>query len=194
MYEIWRSKAKLADTIIFDLDGTLVNSDFANFMSYKAAVMHAIGYQVKMNFDPASRMTREVLSEVIPNISNEKMGKILEYKNRIYSQYLSETKLNIRLIDIIDQSKEKELILATNSRQSRAKILLEYHKLTGKFVHKIYRNAKYPGGKYMQLASLFSMKGRSILIFENDEKSIQSAIACGASVDGIINVDGGFDD
>ena len=59
--EKWLSKAKIANVIVFDLDGTLVNSDVANFLSYKAAVTCILSEHIQMNFDPEVRMTREIL-------------------------------------------------------------------------------------------------------------------------------------
>ncbi len=34
----WRQKIRNSDLLIFDLDGTLIDTDYANFLSYKAAI------------------------------------------------------------------------------------------------------------------------------------------------------------
>lgn len=60
-HEDWWAITKLADVIVFDLDGTLVDSDAANFLSYKAAASCILSSQMRnIEFDPGIRMTREV--------------------------------------------------------------------------------------------------------------------------------------
>ena len=192
--EDWWSKAELADIIVFDLDGTLIDSDLANFLSYKAAAMHVLSCQVKMNFDPDIRITREKLAKIIPGICDIQLARIVAQKERMYPQYLSKTTVNMQLVDIIERSKRKELILATNGRRSRADMLLDHHGLTDKFVGKIYWDAEDQRDKYMRLGPGTLKEDRSIVVFENDTNDIKSAIACGIRADQIINVCGTGDE
>ena len=191
----WWSKAELADVIVFDLDGTLVNSDIANFLSYKAAAIHVLSHQVGgFNFDPGIRITRETLAKVIPGVCDEQIKRIVAQKESIYPQYLSRTILNAQLINIIERSKNKELILATDSHRSRADILLYHHGLTDKFTRNVYRDAEDPRDKYMRLIPELLKEEKSIVVFENDVNAIESAIACGIEIDRIINVCGRGDE
>ncbi len=186
--EDWWSKSELADVIVFDLDGTLVESDVANCLSYKAAAMNVLSHRVKINFDPGIRITRETLAKMIPGVCSEQITKIVAEKERIYPHYLSRTILNMQLVDIIERSKNKELILATNGRRSRADMLLYHHRLTDTFARRIYRDSEDLRNKYMRLMPELLKKAKSIVVFENDENDIESAIACGIGVDQIINV------
>lgn len=185
----WWSKAELSDVIVFDLDGTLIDSDIANFLSYKAAAVHVLSHPVdELNRHVGIRITREVLAEAIPHICDEQLTRIVTQKEQIYSQYLSRTILNIQLADIIKHLKSKEIILATNSHRSRAEMLLQHHGLSDKFSRKIFRNTEDPRDKYMRLIPELLKEEKSILLFENDTKDIESAIACGIESDRIINV------
>ncbi|MDR2186614.1 MAG: hypothetical protein LBE62_01015 [Azonexus sp.] len=188
-HENWWSKAKLADVIVFDLDGTLVNSDIANFLSYKAAVIHVLPHYVdRFDFYPDTRVTRETLTKIIPGICDEQLTKIIAQKERIYPQYLSKTILNEQLVDIIKRSKNQELILVTNSRRSRADMLLHHHGLFDTFARRVYRNNDAPIGKYMQLIPDLLKEEKSIVVFENDENEIETALMCGIKANQIINI------
>lgn len=188
IYANWWSKSKLADVIVFDLDGTLVDSDNANLLSYEAAAMNVLSRQVQINVEPGVRITRETLSELIPGIRNEQLKAIVMQKESMYQKYLSKTIVNVQLLDIIENSKNKKIILATNSRRLRADMLLDHHGLTDKFVKKFYRDAVNPRDKYIRFIPEIRKEGKSIVVFENDADAIESAIKCGIKYDQIINV------
>lgn len=186
----WLAKAERAEVIVFDLDGTLVDSDHANFLAYKDAVMCVLSEKIEMDLTQGTRITREVLKELIPGITEKQVENISSLKERIYHKYISETKVNQQLIEIVVHSQGKEVVLATNSRRCRAEMLLNHHGLIKNFSRKIYRGTVYPSDKYMRLMIAMPKGRMSILVFENDDKDIESAIACGIGVDQIIDVRG----
>lgn len=188
--EDWLAKAELAEVIVFDLDGTLVDSDHANFLAYKDAVMCILSKQIEMPFTQGIRITREVLERLIPDITGKQLEEISSHKERIYYKYLSETKTNPQLIEIVAKSQGKEVVLATNSRRCRAEMLLNHHGLIERFSRKIYRDAEDQRDKYVRLMAKIPKERISILVFENDENAIKSAISCGIGMDQIIDVRG----
>ena len=188
--EEWLVKAGLAEVIVFDLDGTLVDSDYANFLAYEDAVTHILSKHIKLDFSQSIRITRESLKELIPNITDKQLNDISSYKERIYYKYLSKTKVNSKLIQIIAQFQGKEFVLATDSRRCRAELLLNHHGLIGKFSRKIFRDDEDQRDKYARLMSEIPKERTTILVFENDGDSIELAIACGIGRDQIIDVRG----
>jgi beta-phosphoglucomutase len=186
--EEWLVKAGLAEVIVFDLDGTLVDSDYANFLAYEDAVIHVLSKHIELDFSHSIRITRESLKEFIPNITDKQLEDIASYKERIYHKYLSKTKANSQLIQIIARSQGKEVVLATNSRRCRAELLLNHHGLIGKFSRKIFRGDEDQRDKYARLMADIPKERTPILIFENDGNAIELAIACGIGIDQIIDV------
>lgn len=186
--EEWLAKVERAEAIVFDLDGTLVDSDYANFLAYKDAATHVLARHVELDFSQNIRITREVLKTLIPNITDKQLEDIASHKNRIYHKYVSKTKTDPRLMEIVARSQGKEVVLATNSRRCRAEMLLSHHGLIEKFSRKIYKDAEDQRDKYARLMAEIPKKRMPILVFENDRNAIESAIACGIGIDQIIDV------
>lgn len=186
--EEWLAKAERAGIIVFDLDGTLVDSDHSNFLAYKDAVMHVLPKHVEFDFSQGIRITREVLKVLIPSITDKQLEDISSHKERVYHKYVSETKVDPQLIEIVARSQGKEVVLATNSRRCRAEMLLGYHGLIEKFSRKIYKDAGDQRDKYARLMVEIPKERMPILVFENDGNAIESAIACGIDINQIIDV------
>src|SRR5690625_5067255 len=100
----WRLKAELADILVFDMDGTLIESDFANFLAYKAAIEEIAPEWKRLLFNPNLRVTRKVLSSIYPGITKQQVDSITKLKDYIYPQFLSSTVSNDILVDLIMNS------------------------------------------------------------------------------------------
>ena len=56
------------DILFFDMDGTLVDTDFSNFLSYKKAIQSVIQTNNDIPYHPNDRFNRHFLTKVFQNI------------------------------------------------------------------------------------------------------------------------------
>ena len=78
-----------SDTVLFfDMDGTLIDTDFANFLSYQEAIKSVVQSETEIQYVPNERFNRTTLNKVIPNLTEEKIVEIIKQKEINYN-YLS---------------------------------------------------------------------------------------------------------
>jgi len=169
--------------IFFDMDETLISTNYANYLSYKSAINDIIGY---IPIETNNRFTRKRLKEIIPNISNKQYNAIIKRKNLLYKDYISETKIIQPIVDILNRyTTTHKTILVTNSRKERALQTLEYHNLTNKFDQFIFKdsntdNSSYKNNKYLKAISNINISSNKFIIaFDNEEIEIKNAQKAG---------------
>jgi len=85
-----------ADKVLFfDLDGTLVYTDYANYKAYKKAIQIVTMNEICIFYNKNERFNRDVLKRIIPGLSEREFKKIVILKEEFYKEYLCETSLNI---------------------------------------------------------------------------------------------------
>ena len=131
----------------------------------------------------------------IPNLVLEKEEKIVEIikqKEINYNKYLTQTKLNKSVSDIlIRYSKTNKTVLVTNCREDRAILTLEYHKLTDNFSHLFFKQIEDKDtrvNKYKIALNNLSLSAQIVIAFENEKIEIEDAILAGIPIDNIISL------
>lgn len=179
------------DILFFDMDGTLVDTDFANFLSYKKAIQSFIQFEKEIEFNPSERFNRASLKITVPNLTEADYEKIIQRKEENFKEHLSETKLNKSVVDILlKYTKTNKTVLVTNCREDRALMTLNYHNLTDKFNNIFFRNISDNGqriNKYKKAISSLSLSAQTVIVFENEKPEIEDAIHAGISIDNIIS-------
>jgi beta-phosphoglucomutase len=180
------------DILFFDMDGTLVDTDFANFLSYKKAIQSFIQTDNEIEFNPNERFNRALLKIAVPNLTETEYEIIIQKKEENYKEHLSETKLNKSVVDIlIKYFKTNKTVLVTNCREDRALMILDYHNLSDKFSNIFFRNISDNGtriNKYKNAISSLSLSAQSIIVFENERPEIEDAILAGILNKNILSI------
>ena len=178
--------------LIFDLDGTLVDTDEANFLSYKDAIKIIMKIDINLSPYPQQRFTRKLLKQIIPRLSDNKYHQIIELKNKLFDKYLDKTKLNSIIVEILKKYRDiNTLILSTNSHKERAIKVLMFHNLFDKFNYKFYKDDiiyKKDMNKYKYVIIENQILPNQMVIFENEELEINNALSLGILPKNIIRI------
>jgi beta-phosphoglucomutase-like phosphatase (HAD superfamily) len=175
--------------LIFDLDGTLIHTDEANFLSYQEAIKNVKNIDLKLIYNDNERFTREKLNFIIPNLTVQEFKKTVEIKTKVFRKYLKHTKLNTFILELINKfSKTNKIILATNSHKMKANLLLNHYDIFDLFNKKYYKEdyAK-ADSKYQYIINDLSVNLNDIIIFEDNCNEIYKAINLGILPENIIN-------
>jgi len=169
-------------TVFCDMDGTLVDSDFANYLSYKRALRDSnCGvFDVEFNND---RFNRERLKEQIPSLTDDQLEVIFSLKEACFIEFILETRLNVDLASLIKECSDRNrVILVTACRNKRALEILAHHKMHGYFERLVcWEDTSQSGlsNKYESAIELVGAKPNTIFIFEDDDVCIEDAIRAG---------------
>lgn len=172
--------------LFFDLDGTLVDTDYANFLSYKKAIQLVTKSTCRLTFDPYTRFTRSKLKRIFPTFAEKKYDKIIAEKEKCYSEFLPKTKLNREISEILYQYfKINKTVLVTNCREARALDTLNYHGLTDKFSNLFFRQFGEDNTKINKFQNAILKMGilpKSVIAFENEMEEITDAKRAGIQI------------
>ena len=178
--------------LFFDMDGTLVDTDYANFLSYKKAIQSFTQTDTEIEFNTRERFNRASLKIAVPNLTETEYEKIILMKEENYKDHLSETKLNNSVVDILlKYSRTNKTVLVTNCSEDRALLTLNYHNLTDKFSNIFFRKISNNGlriNKYKNAISSLSLSAQTVIVYENERPEIEDAILAGILHKNIISI------
>lgn len=180
--------------LFFDLDGTLIDTDYANWISYKMATKNALNLNQEgfeellkhtgldfIKFDPANaiRITRNSFDYEV--LTYEAGDEIISKKQEFYSRCIHLTKKmeeNVALLKRFSQT--NKIILVSNAKKSRGLETLKYHQLDSYF-HKMFfkEDNTSSNNKYENAIKTLGLNPQNIIAFEDNEKEIQKAREAG---------------
>ena len=174
-------KNKLA---IFDLDGTLFDTKDVNYNAYQNAIK-MLGIDTEIDYNNFCNLYngknyREFLPKIIPDITEEQMKNIHNFKKNIYTQYLDKARKNELLFLMIQEIKEKFYIsIVTNASKKNVKDILEKFSVKNLFdlliTQEDVKNPKPSAEGFLKAMNYFNISKKNTIIFEDSEIGIQAA-------------------
>lgn len=167
--------------IVFDLDGTLVDTLESNYVSYKQA-FGEFGYQVnRKSFEKIfGQNIKEFIKVFAPDYDEDLLKKIHTLKKKKYKENLKYTKLNTLLIDLLEGLSHKYYFaICTSASKDSCVDLLSFHNIIDKFDLIITReDVEHPKPNsegFLKCIEYFGVKVEETIIFEDSDVGIASA-------------------
>lgn len=182
---------EIATTTVFffDMDGTLVNTDFANFLAYKAAISRVMGQNAAiLSYNPSESCNRSWLRAAFPSHTDLEYTSIVQAKQSCYKDYLAATTIIAENVAILLKYAPTHCtVMVSNCRKERGLQTLAYHGLTSRFPHLFGRESlraitspkSNKTNKYQKAIELLAIPADKIVAFENEESEITDAIQAG---------------
>lgn len=168
----------------FDMDGTLVNTNLANFLSYQAALSHVTASDASiMKYNPMVRLTRNQIKQQFPLLTSKEHQRIITEKERYYKKYIFTTTIIKENVDILlKYSATNKTILVSKGNKNRVEETLSYHKLLNNFTCIFCgETSDFPKeyNKYTRAITLLGIFPQKIIAFEDEEDEISDAKEAG---------------
>lgn len=165
---------------IFDLDGTLFNTEDVNFAAY-ASALNYYGYNLDYEYfckECNGLSYKRFLPPIIDN--DELLEPIHKLKKELYSKNLERAKINEHLFNIIELIKETyHIAIVTTASKKNCLEILEYFNKKQLFdliiSHEDIINVKPNSEGFIKAMEYFDIEPKETIIFEDSDVGIEAA-------------------
>lgn len=167
------------DVLLFDMDGTLIDTDRSNTEAYKKAVARVIGEHC-VSLLTSERIDRDVLRRELPDITEVQLKQIIALKEEYYTTCLENARVISSTMSILDHFRlSHKVILVTNARMRRTMQTLCYLHLEQYFDAIITKDDDVYGNKYLTAMRMCGLDPQCVWVFENELQQVNAAVAAG---------------
>lgn len=177
--------------VLIDLDGTLVDTDYANYLAYRRAILDVTNGAYDVKFD-SERLDRNRLRKEFPTLTDAVLEQITSLKSKYFRDYIAEVRLNESLAKLIRENCGRvQMILVTECRRRRATEVLEHYKLSECFTRLIcYEDisASASTSKYAAAIEILGADKKSVWILDDSDDCIQEALRAGVPSENVYKI------
>ena len=174
---------------LFDLDGTLFDTEKANFLAYRKACADICGISISEQFFHEQCMSRNY-KEFLPlaGVPEDKLHEIHELKKNIYTSFFPYVRKNLSLFSMAEAMRKNGafLSLVTTASKKNTLDILEYFHCSDFFdlivTQEMVTELKPSPQAYLYAMEYFSVSPEECVIFEDSETGIEAACKSKASV------------
>lgn len=175
--------------MIFDLDGTLFNTDEVNYRAYCRAleeegfVLNHDEFVSEFN----GKSYKYFLPIITSNASNEIIERIHDKKKIYYKENLEYAKINEHLFSIIENNRDSYyMVIVTTASKKNCHEILRYFNKFENFDMIItandYKKTKPDPEGFLLAMNKFNKESKHTIIFEDSDVGIKAAKATNATV------------
>lgn len=169
--------------VLFDLDGTLIETDKANFLAYHKATLEVCGINISMT---NGRFTRENLS-LYHDINENEIAEIVKRKQKYFLGFVDETR-PLPTLSILQHLNDTHNILLTYCSACRLLPILNHYGIMHLFSQVYYKECYNGVSKFEYMKSVNDYSPESAIVFENEVFSIREAVRSGIPAENIFQI------
>ncbi|MBR8828374.1 MAG: HAD-IA family hydrolase [Gomphosphaeria aponina SAG 52.96 = DSM 107014] len=185
----------MLSAILFDLDGTLVNTDPLHFLTWQD-VLKKFG----MSFDHewynqhiSGRTNLEIIQDILPQLSLEEGLHLAEAKEARFRESVNQLEPVPGLLNLLNwvESQALKKAVVTNAPGKNAQFMLAALQLTEVFPLVVLAEDAPPGkpdpAPYLLALECLQVKSNEVIVFEDSPSGIRSAVAAGLYTIGVVS-------
>jgi beta-phosphoglucomutase-like phosphatase (HAD superfamily) len=170
---------------LFDLDGTLVNTDSANSAAYRVALAQNGMGNILGLYGRITSSTVRNLGCGMDRIDSIVNAKVSAYCHELWRTRLGPAADALQCV-IVNRDVFEKIVCLTDSAEQRAAETLRYWSLAGCFDEIVCNGGQ--GNKYANYFNAFDSDPAACVVWENEDGQIKSAIAAGVQMENIRKV------
>ncbi|MCF3624378.1 HAD family phosphatase [Planktothrix agardhii 1801] len=179
--------------ILFDLDGTLVNSDPLHYLTW-AKVLEIYQFNIDHRFYQtriSGRTNAEIVADLFPEFSDEDIVKMVDLKELKFRELAIDLQPLPGLIEFLDWVNQQgfKTGLVTNAPRKNTDFILEILKLSDYFDSVVLSDeigiGKPDPAPYQYCLDQLNILPEEAITFEDSPSGIRSAIAAGIKTIGV---------
>lgn len=187
-------KSTLLKALLFDLDGTLANTDPIHQAVWQE-VLQPYGYEVTESFYQqriSGRLNEDIVRDLLPQVPPEQEPQFSADKEARFRELAAQRLAPLAgLLPLLHWGQQQKLAIAvvTNAPRANAQFMLETLGLTDHF-EQVILAAELPMGKpdplpYQEALRLLKLGTEEAVVFEDSTTGVRSAVAAGITTIGL---------